>query len=332
VTRGAARLVVRLVVGLVVLLVLSACSGGGGDDAADTAATTVRGDRTTMSIAASGVSANDLCEGAVAARDGSTVQDPELIETSGIATSSVNDGVIWAHNDSGGAPAASAIGPGGDDLGSFTLEGAEASDWEDMALVDLSIPDHPRHSLYLADIGDNLSARDSVTIYEAEEPRPRADASDGEIPVTRTISATYVDGPRDAETLLADPATGDLFIISKEWLGAPAGLYRISGAAVDGDTVEMERVAEPPLPAGELATGGAISSDGSLIAIRTYGQVLLWDRRPDQTVAEALTGEPCQAPGPAESQGEAIAFTSDGRGYVTISEGANPAINRFTLS
>jgi hypothetical protein len=92
----------------------------------------------------------------------------------------------------------------------------------------------------------------------------------------------------------------------------------------------MERVADAAIPAGELATGGDVSADGSLIAIRTYRSVLLWDRAPDQTVGEALAGEPCTAAATAELQGESVAFLPAGDAYVTVSEGQNPPINLFS--
>jgi len=39
---------------------------------------------------------------------------------------------------------------------------------------------------------------------------------------------------------------------------------------------------------------------------------------------------PCEAPSAIEPQGEAIAFDRDGRGYTTISEGANPPLHHFS--
>ena len=66
--------------------------------------------------------------------------------------------------------------------------------------------------------------------------------------------------------------------------------------------------------------------------LRTYRSVLAFPRGEEQTLAEALLGPPCFAPQAEERQGEAIAFTGDGRAYVTVSEGANPTIDRVALS
>jgi hypothetical protein len=88
-------------------------------------------------------------------------------------------------------------------------------------------------------------------------------------------------------------------------------------------------VGEVPALAGEMVTGGDVSVDGSLVALRTYFGVQVWDRGDGQTVADALAGEPCEATAPLEVQGEALAFTPDGRGYVTIAEGQSPRVHRF---
>ena len=65
--------------------------------------------------------------------------------------------------------------------------------------------------------------------------------------------------------------------------------------------------------------------------MRTYGLVLLWDRAPGESVPEALAREPCRASVEPEAQGESVAIEPDGRGYVTISEGRNPAVNVHRL-
>ena len=53
----------------------------------------------------------------------------------------------------------------------------------------------------------------------------------------------------------------------------------------------------------------------------------MWPRT-DRSVADAFVGEPCLAPATEETQGESIAFTADGAGYITVSEGSNPTVWR----
>jgi hypothetical protein len=333
--RGAGTIGAALVVlaALVALGWLAGCGGDGGDgddrgdgseDAEDSS--TTPSDRAGGS---GGVTAEELCDGAAEAGDAATVAAEDLTETSGIAASRQSDGVVWAHNDSGGEPEVFAIGPDGSDRGRVRLDGAEAFDWEDMALG--AGPGGADH-LYLGDIGDNDAVRDEVVVYRLAEPAvPAGGLPAGTTAAAEVLTLTYADGPRDAETLLADPSTGDLFVVGKTWDAGSVGVYRIPADAAPGNPVAMERVGEVPALAGEMVTGGDVSVDGSLVALRTYFGVQVWDRGPGQTVADALAGEPCEAPAPLEVQGEALAFTPDGRGYVTIAEGGSPRVHRFHL-
>ena len=307
---------------------LGAVAGCGGDDDGDDpggsqgAAGTTTGDGGGGSGA---VTAGQLCDEAEVVGDAPHVAAEDLAETSGIATSRRDDGVVWAHNDSGGRAELFAVGPDGGDQGRVELTGAEAVDWEDMARG--PGPGGTDH-LYVGDIGDNNAVREAVVVYRLPEPTVPAAGAVAAEPLT----LTYPDGPRDAETLLVDPVTGDLLLVGKTWDGGSVGVYRVPADAAPGASVTMERVGEVPALAGEMVTGGDVAPDGSLVALRTYFGVQLWDRAPGQTVADALAGEPCEAPAPFEVQGEALAFTPDGRGYVTVAEGASPRVNRFHLS
>jgi hypothetical protein len=321
---------------LVAGLLAAGCSGSGDDDSdgGDGANGDAGGGSTTTTAATTttsqGTTAAELCADAVLDPSSPEVAEGDLTEISGVAASRLSPGVLWVHNDSGGDPEVFAVGLDGAARGRYALEGAEAVDWEDMALG----PGEGGDALYLGDIGDNESQRDDITVYRVAEPAvAEGDAGDQSLGDVQALTLTYADGARDAETLLADPTTGDLFVVSKQWDGGPAGVYRIPADAPEGAeaAVTMERVADAAVPSGELPTGGDISADGTLIAVRTYQSVLLWERAPDQTVGEALTGEPCKAAATSEMQGEAVALLSEGDAYVTISEGQNPPIHRFTL-
>jgi hypothetical protein len=314
-----------------VLLLLAACGGGDGDDDRGGGAGDGGGGTTAAPDGGpgGGVSAAELCADAAQADDAPTVGTEDLTEVSGIALSRQSEGVLWAHNDSGGAAEVFAVGLDGADRGRVAIEGVEAFDWEDMALA--PGPDGADR-LYLGDIGDNNGARDEIVVHRlAEPPVPPAGIAAGTTAGAEPLTLTYADGPRDAETLLADPSTGDLLVVSKQWDGGAVGVYRVPAEATPGTPVAMERVGDVPALAGEMVTGGDVSPDGSLVALRTYFGVQVWDRGAGQTVADALAGEPCDAPAPFEVQGEALAFTPDGRGYVTIAEGASPRVNRFHL-
>jgi hypothetical protein len=80
-----------------------------------------------------------------------------------------------------------------------------------------------------------------------------------------------------------------------------------------------------------LLTGGDISADGRLVAIRTYAHVFVWQRGEDALLDSAFAAPPCEAPSAIEQQGESIAFDADGRGYTTVSEGSSPALHHFAI-
>jgi len=325
---------------LVAGLLVAGCSGsdsddGGGGDSDDAGGSTTTTTAASTTTTVAGPTAAEVCADATLDPASPPVAEADITEASGLAASRENPGVLWMHNDSGGDPEVFAVGLDGAARGRFALEGAEATDWEDMALGPGPGPDDDVDELYLGDIGDNDSQRDDVTVYRVAEPTVAdGDAGDRALGDVQSLTLTYADGARDAETLLADPVTGDLFVVSKQWDGSPAGVYRIPADAVAAPTdapVTMERTADATVPAGELATGGDISADGSLIAIRTYQSVLLWDRAPDQTVGEALAGEPCKSAATSEMQGEAVAILPDATGYITVSEGQNPPLHHFAL-
>src|SRR4029453_779412 len=240
--------------------------------------------------------------------------------TSGIAESRENDGVIWAHNDSGGNPELFAVGIDGSDRGRWAVPGATAVDWEDMALGHRG---GGMDRLYTGGIGANAAHRPNAVVYRAPEPEVPAGPAGGSLQDVEALTLTYADGARDAETILADPMSGDLFIVSKQLVGRP-GVYRIPAGVEPGGTTTMPRVTDVGVREATLVTGGDVSVDGSGVALRTYTRVRLFQRGDAQTVSDALAGTPCEAPAPTEVQGEAPAFDPDGSGYVRISEGANP--------
>jgi hypothetical protein len=67
------------------------------------------------------------------------------------------------------------------------------------------------------------------------------------------------------------------------------------------------------------------------VLLRTYSSVLAFARPEGGSLVEALLGPSCAAPQAQEPQGEAVAFTTAGDAYVTVSEGANPPIHRVAI-
>lgn len=247
------------------------------------------------------------------------VANAELTELSGLVKSR-RHAVFWAHNDSGDTPRVFALGPDGADVGRLTITGAEAVDWEDMALI----PGETHDWLVLADIGDNREVRPTVQLYRVPEPMPGATME----AVAERMVVRWPKSPFNAETLLVDPRSGELFVVSKVKDGE-SSLYGL-GPWVTGE-VEGRLLGSRAFPPGKSSvktTAGDVSPDARWLVVRTYTQAHLFPIT--GSLAEAFLQAPCDVPTPEEPQGEAITFV-DG-GLVVVSEGLNPPLYRIPLT
>ena len=237
--------------------------------------------------------------------------NPRLVESSGVAVSRAHPGVLWTHNDSGDGPFVYATDLTGADRGRVLVSGAENVDWEDMALG--PCPDRGETCLYLADTGDNLERRQTVTVYAVPEPDPPAGPGDT-LRVTeaaRTLPFHYPDGSHDVEAIYVSPRDTAVYLVSKGRSG-PIRLYRLSRRAWTEREATATRVADLPITpdaaAGRWVTGAAIRADGHRAAIRTYTEIYLF--APTESGSLHLVGRPCSVLG-LEPQGEGVAFLDD---------------------
>ncbi|WP_229686480.1 hypothetical protein [Longimycelium tulufanense] len=228
------------------------------------------------------------------------VTDPRLAELSGVAS----DGDRWYAVPDGGEQVRVYVVGRDCAVQRVITSPVDPFDVEDVARA-------PDGTLWLADTGDNRKQRDTVALH-AVSP------NGGSV----LYRLSYPDGPRDAEALLLD-RRGVPYLVTKEPLGG-SGVYRPKGPLVAPGPSELERVGTVrvgptdttggPLSGtvgSVLVTGGAVSHDGSVVALRTYTDAYLF-AAPDGDVVAALGREPVRVPLPNEPQGEAIAFEPDG--------------------
>ncbi len=294
----------------------SSTSGGG---------STSTGGSTSSTSTTSTTEPVDYCS-ACAAGSPSSAGDLSLAvidEASGLAASQKHPGVYWVHNDSGDVPRFFGIDNSGADLGTYSVGNAKAVDWEDMALG----PCPQGSCLLLGDIGDNKEKRSSYVIYRVPEP---AQTGPGEHQVTaESLPFTYPDGSHNAETLLAHPDSGALFIVTKDSGGA--GLYRFPMPLTPGQSVVLEKLGDLKPPSGSaLFTAGDIHPLAAGILLRSYTHIWLYSLQ--GAVADALATQPCSVPAGFETQGETVAWTKLGDGYLTVSEGAHKAVNAVSCA
>jgi len=255
------------------------------------------------------------CPQFISGRKVGTLKSSLIDETSGIAASRKNTGVLWVHNDSGDSARVFAISTAGSLLGIYNITGAGARDWEDIAIG--PGPDPNKDYIYIGEIGDNKARHSSVVVYRV--PEPTVDCGQGPVDVkvgpAVSIGLAYPDGPRDAETLMVDPITADIYIISKREM--PSKVYRAAYPQSISQTTTMELVAT--LPWG-WAVGGDISPDGNLVIVKNNSGASVWIRPAGANLWEAFANPQCSVPLIPEPRGEAICFDADGCGYFTVSE------------
>lgn len=254
-------------------------------------------------------------------------------ETSGMAASGIHNGIYYIHNDSGDTGRFFAITPEGKCKTTYYFKG-EASeplgvrDCEDIAVGPGPVKD--KSYIYLGDIGDNRAERKYLVIYRFEEPALGPDSVQH---VTATpLYLKYPDGAKDAEALMVDPAERLLYIVSKR--KNSVNVYTAPLTYKAGDTVTLtwrSKIHFGGIPPFKWITAGDISKDGGQILLKNYKHVYYWKRPEGTHVWDVMKQKYTKLYYKAEKQGEAIAFSADGKSYYTASEGINEPIYHYNL-
>lgn len=243
-------------------------------------------------------------------RGGSVIQlrlhDDRIVESSGLTLSSRHQQVLLTHNDSGDSARVFAVGRRGGTLAVWTLPDAVARDWEDIAVG-------RRHTVWVADIGDNSRSRDTIQLYRFREPRR---LSSRRVRST-TFRLDYRDGRHDAETLLVHPRTGRVLVVTKE--SGSAGFYAAPRRLHTGRVNHLRRVRSAP----DVITAGDFSHRaGSKVVLRNYGRAFLY-----RGVQGAVTSRDL----PPARQAESITWGPRDHALLTGSEGGDSPVWRVPV-
>jgi len=245
-----------------------------------------------------------------------------IAEASGLAASRRHPGVLWTHNDSGDQARIFAIGRDGRLLAICTLVGAEAQDYEDIAIGPGPIAG--MDYLFVGDIGNNRAhtggPRPHITVYRVPEPVVEKDTGSPATLDLQSVDAlklTYPDNAHDAEALLVDPDNGDLYILTKR--DQPSRIYRATAPGKDERNIELTYLGKMAIT---QITAADISPNGRELLVKTYPKAFWYPRGEGVSIADALMAA---QPAPiaayrVEPQGEAIAFDAEGMGFYTLSE------------
>ena len=311
------------------LVLAAGCSGGSGGDGSDDPLLEAPPASSTAPAAAG------QAGGYGRSQSLGRIADPAVTESSGLAASRRNPGLLWTHNDSDDGPLIFCFDMGGKSCGTWRLTGAEAFDWEDMAAGPGPQPGQPY--LYLGDIGDNLDVRTEIVVYRILEP---AASTNGVVPSTASPAATsaaealklrFPDGPHNAEALAVHPTSGDVYVISKN--AQAARVYKAAAPLDPARVAAMAHVGTIRLGSGtrglEQVTGADISPDGKRVAVSTYAQGYELELPAGATAFDDIWSQPPSpvALGP-RLQGESIAYRLDGNALLTTSEIAPSPIDQ----
>jgi hypothetical protein len=268
---------------------------------------------------AAGCDSGRLC---AEAYDGATISgvltDRRLTEASGMAASRLNPGRYWVHNDGGHEQRLFLIDQRGFSQGSVLVDQVKNIDWEDMA----SFEQNGKSWLAIGDIGDNGGVRGSLSIHVFEEP---AVAQEQTLTPAWSIEFTLEDEPHDIESMAVDVQSDQFLLLTKR--AYPSLLYGLpihpktapNTARIIATVRGIPRPTQQEIDADpamgkyrKQPTAMDIDPSGQLAVVLTYQHGYLFDRREDESWAEAMTRSPTLLRLPPIPQGEAVAFGPEG--------------------
>lgn len=229
-----------------------------------------------------------------------TFADPAIVEASDLV---VQDGLFLTTNDSGDSGRVFAVDDAGTTVG-VTHWAQDPTDVEGLA------PGGPGF-VWVGDIGDNLGHRSTVSVTRV--PVGRGDRT---VQETTYLLAYPHHARPDAETLVRDPATGRLYIATKNIFGGV--LYEVPANLSATGTNRLRAVGDV-IP---VATDGAFFTDGRYLVVRNYTSAVVYAWPSMRIVGQVGL--------PAQHQGEGIAVAADGSVYVS-SEGVRSEVLRVAL-
>jgi hypothetical protein len=202
-------------------------------------------------------------------------------------------------------------------------------DWEDLAhWTDAN----GQRWLGIGEIGDNNGLRPMRRVYALTEPTgidTAGSAVQSHQPTTSKVwTYIYADGPRDAESMFADP-DGRIYLVSKRDMRNR--LYVLPAEpTLGGDTAKY--LGDLPLYMTTAADRLQLPNGRSPIVVRSYGRLYYWDAAPSEAACDVLQRVPTRLPyTEQEAQGEIFAWLTDGT-YVLLSEkagGVSPQVHRY---
>jgi hypothetical protein len=231
-------------------------------------------------------------------------------EASGLCDSRSMPGNVWVEEDGDNPNLLHSFSHTGEYKGNIQMPFPNR-DWEDMTIG--AGPVAGKTYIYMAEIGDNNAAyNNQYYVYRFLEPQSLSE----KVTDFDRIAFQYPDGSRDAECILLDPATKDIYIVTKREFNVRIYQLPYPQSVTEIQTAKFIQ-AIPYL----IITSGGISTDGKEIVLRNYDALYYWYRKDGESIAQALARSRDKLlPYVKEPQGEGFCFDKDNKGYFTISE------------
>jgi hypothetical protein len=254
------------------------------------------------------------------------LENSQINEASGMASSRLYPSVLWVVNDGGDDPILYAVGTDGADLGTFRVDGASNYDWEALASFQLQDTAY----LLIADVGDNWEQRKTSSLYVVEEPSITKTGlgNDSPVPIAWQIRFTYADGPRDCEAVAVDAVRERVLLLSKRNL--PPVLYELPLQPTEADAIAVAQRLTT-VPHLKWPTAMDLSPDGLSALVLTYNSIYLFPRRPDSDGSYEFQNQPQHLHFAQLDQQEAACFGFYGKSIYATSEKRPAPLIRIDL-
>jgi hypothetical protein len=267
-----------------------------------------------------------LCAGYGPSQQAGKITTASLNALSGLSASLRNQGVVYVHNDRTIAQF-SAVSEAGALLGTFNVTAAAVDDIEDMAVAHCPAGT----CVYLADVGGNISPRTQFAVVRVPEPQVDVGVPGGTTSIAgERLVFSYPDGANhNAESVLVDPQSDTIYVITKVAAGMPSAVYKFP-ATFGGGALMATKVIDLAVPQStdKEATSASAHPCAPAFLLRTYNTLYEFRAAPGASLEAAFAATPTVVPVATESQGEGVAYRADGRGYFTTTEGSQPPLNR----
>jgi hypothetical protein len=175
-------------------------------------------------------------------------------------------------------------------------------------------------TLWIADTGDPTTSRTRVTLWRVPPSGPMTQ-----------YRLRYPDGAHQSEAMVLDGDGRPVLITQPSTGTGPAQLYEpaagrmqtgVTATLVDVGSFTPEVTGTPNklgVLGNLLVTGGANSPDGTRVVLRTFSDAYEWKVRNGDVVTAITKTTPLITPLANEEQGTSIAYSRDGKYFLTVS-------------